>query len=86
MGKLAEAIRMCVQTTLDIQPTRFLKLEFKHLIFCNADTRIGDTAVLQVAGGRSEFDADGDESTQFIRPRLSSHLEISMHYCGFGWD
>jgi len=35
--------------------------------------RRGDTAILQVAGQRSEFDAGGDESTQFVGVSILPH-------------
>ena len=42
----------------------------------------GNAAVLQVAGQVSEFDAGGDESTQFVGTRLSSHPQVGTHDCG----
>ena len=51
--------------------------------------RRGDTAILQVAGRRSEFDAGGNDATEFISKSLSSHPETRTHDCRLGgkwWD
>ena len=42
-----------------------------------------DMAILSVAGRRSELDASGDESTEFVGESLSSHPEIGAHNRGF---
>jgi magnesium chelatase family protein len=42
MGESSELIRLRVQAARDIQRARFLTLDSKHPIFCNADMRVGE--------------------------------------------
>jgi magnesium chelatase family protein len=42
LGETSGAIRARVQVARDRQRARFLKLDSKHLIFCNADMRVGE--------------------------------------------
>jgi magnesium chelatase family protein len=42
LGESSEAIRARVQAARDVQRARFLVLDSKHPIFCNADMRVGE--------------------------------------------
>ena len=60
IGESSEAIRGRVQTARNIQNKRFSPNGSSDII-CNADMRVGgDSAILQVAGRSSKFDAGGD--------------------------
>ena len=42
MGESSAVIRARVQGARDLQRVRFLKIDSKHPIFCNADMRVGE--------------------------------------------
>jgi magnesium chelatase family protein len=42
LGESSEVIRARVQVARNIQRARFMKIDFKHPIFCNADMRVGE--------------------------------------------
>jgi len=44
----------------------------------------GNTAVLQATGGRSELDAGGNESNEFVGVSLSSHSKVGAYDCRLG--
>ncbi len=86
VGETSASIRQRVQAARDIQNKRFSNGEAKDVV-CNADMRVGEVrqfCSLKAPARRSEFDASGDESTQFISACLSSHPQVIPHHRGFG--
>jgi magnesium chelatase family protein len=70
MGESSESIRARVQAARNIQLECFSKIDSSNIVV-NADMRVGGCkAILQVTGRRSESDAGGDESSQFIGASL----------------
>jgi len=63
--EMSKSIRIHVQAARDIQLVRFSKIESLHIV-ANVDMRLGDKAILPIAGRRSGFVTGGNESTQCI--------------------
>lgn len=62
LGESSDAIRARVQTARDVQRARFLVLDSKHPIFCNADMRVGEIR---------KFCKSQDEGQSLMRAAMS---------------
>ena len=81
-GETSESIRARVQAARNIQLTRFANIESSNIV-ANADMRVGEIRQFCKLQAASEFDASGDESTQFVGACLSSHSETGAHDCRY---
>ncbi len=91
LGETSEVIRKRVQTARDIQTQRcfeYSQLEYRSIEYrlqCRYAYR-GSQAILPTPTRRSEFDAGGDESIQFIGACVSPHPQIIPHHRRFGGE
>ena len=64
----------------------FLKYRIMRYYMQRGHAYRGNTAILRVAGRRSELDTDGDESAQFVGAGVSSHPKVSENNGKFSGD